>query len=177
PRRVRAPRRRAQGALRPRPGTGRETVMDHVVVVLDPLPEDLGGAAAFVAQRFRIPEDRALQLLRRAPGPVTKAVPEAQARTVAAILAEAGLHVEMREGGPDGPAVPFAAPVSAPTPVPDARPGAPDAADGGEPQAAEPAGAEPDAAEHAGRVPPAEPVPGREDEPVASGAGEAAFDP
>jgi len=109
--------------------------MDHVVVVLDPLPEDLGGAAAFVAQRFRIPEDRALQLLRRAPGPVTKAVPEAQARTVAAILAEAGLHVEMREGGPDGPAVPFAAPVSAPTPVPDARPGAPDAADGGEPQA------------------------------------------
>lgn len=156
--------------------------MDHVVVVLDPLPEDLGGAAAFVAQRFRIPEDRALQLLRRAPGPVTKAVPEAQARTVAAILAEAGLHVEMREGGPDGPAVPFAAPVSAPTPVPDARPGAPDAADGGEPQAAEPAGAgpdaaEPDAAEHAGRVPPAEPVPGREDEPVASGAGEAAFDP
>src|SRR5690606_41223434 len=82
--------------------------MDLVVVVLDPLPEDLGGAAAFVAQRFRIPEDRALQLLRRAPGPVTKAVPEAQARTVAAILAEAGLHVAMREGGPDGPAVPFA---------------------------------------------------------------------
>jgi HAMP domain-containing protein len=84
--------------------------MDYVVVVLSPLPEDLTGITSFVAQRFKIPEDRAAQLLRRVPGPVTKPVAEAQARTVAAILAEAGLEVELREGGVDGPAVPFAAP-------------------------------------------------------------------
>ncbi len=98
--------------------------MDHVVVVVGPVPEDLSGTVAFVAQRFKIPEERAAQLLRRVPGPVTKAVPEAQARTVAAILAEAGLNVELREGGPDGPAVPFAtaappafAPASEPEPT------------------------------------------------------------
>jgi|GEM_PF-2427183 len=85
--------------------------MDYVVVVLGPVPGDMSGVTSFVAQRFKIPEERAAQLLKRVPGPVTKAVPEAQARTVAAILAEAGLDVELREGGPEGPAVPFAAPV------------------------------------------------------------------
>lgn len=84
--------------------------MDYVVVVLGPLPEDATGLASFLAQRFKIPEDRAAQLLRRVPGPVTKAVPEEQARTVAAIFAEAGLEVELRRGSVDGPAVPFAAP-------------------------------------------------------------------
>lgn len=85
--------------------------MNYVVVVLGPVPGDMSGVTSFVAQRFKIPEERAAQLLKRVPGPVTKAVPEAQARTVAAILAEAGLDVELREGGPEGPAVPFAAPV------------------------------------------------------------------
>ncbi len=79
--------------------------MNYVVVVLDPVPEDLGGAAAVVAEGFRIPADRALALLKRAPGPVTREVPERQARNVAQILSSAGLTVEMREGDANGRSV------------------------------------------------------------------------
>ncbi len=79
--------------------------MNYVVVVLDPVPDDLGGAAAVVAEGFRIPADRALALLKRAPGPVTRDVPERQARSVAQILHSAGLTVEMREGDANGRAV------------------------------------------------------------------------
>lgn len=79
--------------------------MNYVVVVLDPVPEDLGGAAAVVAEGFRIPADRALALLKRAPGPVTREVPERQARNVAQILSKAGLTVEMREGDANGRSV------------------------------------------------------------------------
>ncbi len=105
--------------------------MDYVVVVLSPLPEDLTGIKGFVAQRFKIPEDRAEMLLRRVPGPVTKPVSEAQARTVAAILAEAGLEVELREGSVDGPAVPFAVPFAAPAPAAGPASGsAPEASEG-----------------------------------------------
>lgn len=93
--------------------------MDYVVVVTSPLPDDRAAITSFVAQRFKIPVDRAAQLLQRVPGPVTKPVPEAQARTVAAILAEAGLDVELREGSVEGPAVPFAAPAP---PAPEAEP-------------------------------------------------------
>lgn len=81
--------------------------MNYVVVVLDPVPGDLSGVAAQVADGFRIPADRAVALLRRAPGPVTREVPERQARSVAEILRSAGLNVEIREGGSDGPAVSF----------------------------------------------------------------------
>ncbi len=91
--------------------------MDYVVVVVGPVPEDMSTVVAVVSQRFKITEDRALALLRRAPGAVTKAVPEAQARTVAGILAEAGLNVELREGGADGPAVPLVTSVDAPPPL------------------------------------------------------------
>ncbi|HZX00034.1 MAG TPA: HAMP domain-containing protein [Trueperaceae bacterium] len=90
--------------------------MDYVVVVVGPVPEDMTVVAGVVSQRFKISEDRAQALLRRAPGPVTKAVPEAQARTVAGILAEAGLNVELREGSFDGPVVPFVTSVPAPAP-------------------------------------------------------------
>lgn len=91
--------------------------MDYVVVVVGPVPEDMTVVAGVVSQRFKISEDRAHALLRRAPGPVTKAVPESQARTVAGILAEAGLNVELREGSVDGPVVPFVAAVPAPPPL------------------------------------------------------------
>ena len=95
--------------------------MDYVVVVVGPVPEDMTVVAGVVAQRFKIAEDRAMALLRRAPGPVTKPVPESQARTVAGILAEAGLNVELREGGVDGPAVPLVKAEPAPPPVDDER--------------------------------------------------------
>lgn len=97
--------------------------MDYVVVVVGPVPEDLTVIAGVVAQRFKISEDRASALLRRAPGAVTKAVPEAQARTVAGILAEAGLNVELREGDVDGPVVPLVTSVPAPPPLPADAPG------------------------------------------------------
>lgn len=97
--------------------------MDYVVVVVGPVPEDLTVIAGVVAQRFKISEDRALALLRRAPGAVTKAVPEGQARTVAGILAEAGLSVELREGNVDGPVVPLVSSVPAPPPLPADAPG------------------------------------------------------
>src|SRR5690606_10581481 len=63
---------------------------------------------------FKIPVDKARALLHRAPGAVTKAVPEEQAKTVAEILSEAGLSVEVREGTAAGPPLPLfaAAPVS-----------------------------------------------------------------
>lgn len=91
--------------------------MDYVVVVVGPVPEDMTVVAGVVSQRFKISEDRAHALLRRAPGPVTKPVPESQARTVAGILAEAGLNVELREGSVDGPVVPYVASIPAPPPL------------------------------------------------------------
>src|SRR5680860_456755 len=72
--------------------------MNYVVVVLDPVPEDLSAAIDVVAERFRIGHDKARALLARVPGPVTKSVPEGQARTVADILEQAGLRVELRPG-------------------------------------------------------------------------------
>src|SRR5690606_25490463 len=86
--------------------------MNFVVVVLDPVPEDLSAATKVVAERFRIGEDKARALLARAPGAVTKAVPESQARTVADILHQAGLRVELRAGDVEGPATPYPGPVA-----------------------------------------------------------------
>ena len=76
--------------------------MNYVVVVLDPVPEDLSAVIDVVAERFRIGQDKAVALLARAPGPVTKPVAEQQARTVAEILHQAGLRVELRAGDVDG---------------------------------------------------------------------------
>ena len=86
--------------------------MNYVVVVLDPVPSDLSAASDVVAERFRIGHDKASALLARAPGPVTKAVPEAQARTVADILHQAGLRVELRSGDANGPATAYPGPTA-----------------------------------------------------------------
>ncbi len=81
--------------------------MRYVVMVLGPLPDDMTPAAMKVADGFRFSTDKALQLLSRAPGPVTRAVPEREARTVASVLRGAGLEVELREDSADGPVVIF----------------------------------------------------------------------
>ena len=81
--------------------------MNYVVVVLEPVPQDLGVVAQSVSERFKISLDKAMALLQRAPGAVTKAVPEQQAKTVAEILSEAGLLVEVREGTAEGPPLPL----------------------------------------------------------------------
>lgn len=81
--------------------------MNYVVVVLEPVPQDLGVVAQSVSERFKISLDKAMALLQRAPGAVTKAVPEQQAKTVAEILSEAGLLVEVREGSAGGPPLPL----------------------------------------------------------------------
>lgn len=87
--------------------------MNYVVVVLDPVPEDLSAATGVVAERFRIGPEKARALLARAPGPVTKSVPEGQARTVADILHQAGLRVELRAGDAAGAAVAYPGTVAA----------------------------------------------------------------
>lgn len=87
--------------------------MNYVVVVLEPVPQDLGVVARAVSERFKISLDKALALLHRAPGAVTKAVPEQQARTVAEILSEAGLLVEVREGSAEGQPLPLFAAAAA----------------------------------------------------------------
>src|SRR5690554_4385836 len=87
--------------------------MNYVVVVLEPVPQDLGVVAQSVSERFKISSEKALALLQRAPGAVTKAVPEQQAKTVAEILSEAGLLVEVREGSAVGPPLPLFAAAAA----------------------------------------------------------------
>lgn len=81
--------------------------MNYVVVVLEPIPQDLAAVARSVAERFKISQEKATALLQRAPGAVTKAVPERQALTVAGILSEAGLLVEVREENADGQPLPL----------------------------------------------------------------------
>lgn len=77
--------------------------MGYVVIVNEPLPDDLTQAAQRLSEEFGLPPERALRLLRRAPGPVTKAVPERDARNVAGVLGFAGLNVQVRQGSVDGP--------------------------------------------------------------------------
>lgn len=77
--------------------------MRYVVLVLDPLPEDMNQAAISLTEGFELPLERAQRLLARAPGPLTRPVPERDARNVAAVLRGAGLTVEVREGSADGP--------------------------------------------------------------------------
>src|SRR5690554_3579497 len=78
-------------------------MLRHVVLVLEPLPEDLSGAVTKLSQHFDLEVERAQRLLSRAPGPLTRPVPERDARNVAAVLRSAGLRVEVREGSADGP--------------------------------------------------------------------------
>lgn len=77
--------------------------MRYVVIVREPLPEDLNQAAISLTEGFDLPTERAQRLLARAPGPLTRPVPERDARNVAAVLRSAGLVVEVREGSVDGP--------------------------------------------------------------------------
>jgi len=75
----------------------------YVVLVLEPLPENLTEAAVRLTEGFDLTTERATRLLARAPGPLTRPVPERDARNVAAVLRSAGLVVEVREGSVDGP--------------------------------------------------------------------------
>ncbi len=70
--------------------------MRYVVLVLDPLPEDMNQAAISLTEGFELPLERAQRLLARAPGPLTRPVPERDSRNVAAVLRGAGLTVEVR---------------------------------------------------------------------------------
>ncbi len=79
--------------------------MNYVVLVLDPLPSDLPEVAEKVAAGLPIPPDKVLRLLERAPGPVTRAVPERDARKVQSVMRAAGLVVEVREGSATGAVV------------------------------------------------------------------------
>ncbi|MFA5569518.1 MAG: HAMP domain-containing protein [Trueperaceae bacterium] len=81
--------------------------MNYVVLVLEPLPSDLPEVAEKVAAGLPIPPDKVLKLLERAPGPVTRPVPERDARKVQRVMLAAGLVVEVREGNATGPAVEF----------------------------------------------------------------------
>ena len=95
----------------------------YVVLVLEPLPADLSGAAARLSQRFDLEAERAQRLLSRAPGPLTRPVPERDARNVAAVLRSAGLRVEVREGSADGPVMEWILPdLDGDAPVPPVPP-------------------------------------------------------
>lgn len=76
--------------------------MRYVVIVREPLPDDLGEAARRLSTDFDLPIDRANRLLGRAPGPLTRPVPERDARNVATVLRSAGLIVEIRADSVDG---------------------------------------------------------------------------
>jgi len=88
--------------------------LNYVVLVLEPLPGDLPEVAEKVAAGLPIPPEKVLKLLERAPGPVTRAVPERDARKVQGVMLAAGLVVEVREGSATGPVVEFE-PEAAPT--------------------------------------------------------------
>ena len=80
--------------------------MKYVVEVEAPLPDDMGPAISSVAAAFNIGEDRARNLLDRAPGTVTKAVSEREAKAVARIFMRAGLQVVVQPRPEPGEAVP-----------------------------------------------------------------------
>lgn len=75
----------------------------YVVLVTEPVPEDVSGAVALLSESFGLAPERAARLLSKAPGPLTRPVAERDARNVAAVLHAGGLAVEVREGSADGP--------------------------------------------------------------------------
>ena len=98
--------------------------MKYIVEVREPVPSNLDEIAGKVAASFHISEDKALALLRRAPGAVTRAVSEREADVVSGIFERAGLTVvkrpveevpsappsyELQGGGADADAAPGAA--------------------------------------------------------------------
>ncbi|MEJ2291134.1 MAG: HAMP domain-containing protein [Deinococcales bacterium] len=76
--------------------------MKYIVEVREPVPSNLDEIAGKVAASFHISNDKALALLRRAPGAMTRAVSEREADVVAGIFERAGLIVEKRpaDGAP-----------------------------------------------------------------------------
>lgn len=74
-----------------------------VVLVKEPLPQELSGVLSSLEREFGLSEARARRLLGRGAGPITKPVPEAQARRVAGALNKQRVRVEVREGSRTGP--------------------------------------------------------------------------
>ncbi len=79
--------------------------MKYIVEVREPVPSNLDEIAAKVAASFHISDDKALVLLRRAPGAVTRAVSEREADVVAGIFERAGLNV-LKRPAEEAPAAP-----------------------------------------------------------------------
>lgn len=77
----------------------------YVVFLQAPVPDDLDSAAAWLADSFGLPLERAFRLFDRAPGAVTRPVGRTEAIEVASVLRAAGMYVEIREGTAKGPAV------------------------------------------------------------------------
>ena len=79
--------------------------MKYIVEVREPVPSNLDEIAGKVAASFHISDDKALALLRRAPGAVTRAVSEREADVVSGIFERAGLTVVKRpvEEAPSAP--------------------------------------------------------------------------
>jgi len=90
--------------------------MKYIVEVREPVPSNLDEIAGKVAASFHISDDKALALLRRAPGAVTRAVSEREADVVAGIFERAGLSVVKRPAE----ATPAAPPPGPPAGEPDA---------------------------------------------------------
>ena len=70
--------------------------MKYIVEVGEPVPSNLDEIASKVAASFNISDAKAMALLRRAPGAMTKAVSEREADVVAGIFERAGLNVVKR---------------------------------------------------------------------------------
>lgn len=70
--------------------------MKYIVEVGEPVPSNLDEIASKVAASFNISDAKAMALLRRAPGAMTKAVSEREASVVAGIFERAGLNVVKR---------------------------------------------------------------------------------
>jgi len=76
--------------------------MKYIVEVEAPVPSNLDEIAGKVAASFNISDAKAMALLRRAPGAMTKAVSEREAEVVAGIFERAGLLVVKRQVAEDG---------------------------------------------------------------------------
>ncbi len=108
--------------------------MKYIVEVREPVPSNLDEIAGKVAASFHITDDKALALLRRAPGAMTRAVSEREADVVAGIFERAGLNVVKRPAEAPAASEPPTQPAAA-EPEPEPEPEAAGAAD--EPAAAE----------------------------------------
>ncbi len=95
--------------------------MKYIVEVREPVPSNLDEIAGKVAASFHITDDKALALLRRAPGAMTRAVSEREADVVAGIFERAGLNVVKRPAEAPAASEPPDQPATAePEPEPEA---------------------------------------------------------